>query len=191
MGAEPILKYTVEEYLSLEEKSLEKNEYYKGEIFAMAGASIQHNQIASNTHIAIGNHLQNRKCQIFQSDLKINVAKNSLISYPDLSIVCGAIETLQNHKDIVTNPSVLIEILSPTTQDYDRGGKFKLYRDIATLQEYILISSTENLVEKYTRQPNVTWLLEEFKTVDAIMAISTIDMQLPLHDIFREVVFSI
>jgi Uma2 family endonuclease len=187
MGAEPILKYTVEEYLSLEEKSLEKNEYYKGEIFAMAGASIQHNQIASNTHIAIGNHLQNRKCQIFQSDLKINVAKNSLISYPDLSIVCGAIETLQNHKDIVTNPSVLIEILSPTTQDYDRGGKFKLYRDIATLQEYILISSTENLVEKYTRQPNVTWLLEEFKTVDAIMAISTIDMQLPLHDIFREV----
>jgi Uma2 family endonuclease len=119
------------------------------------------------------------------------VAKNSLISYPDLSIVCGAIETLQNHKDIVTNPSVLIEILSPTTQDYDRGGKFKLYRDIASLQEYILISSTENLVEKYSRQPNDTWILEEFKTVDAVLPITTIEMQLPLHDIFREVVFSV
>jgi Uma2 family endonuclease len=189
MGAEPILKHTMEEYLVLEEKSVEKHEYYQGEIFAMAGASIQHNQITSNTHIAIGSYLQNKHCQIFQSDLKIHAATNSLITYPDLSIVCGAIETLEQHKQIVTNPSVLIEILSPTTQDYDRGGKFKLYRDITSLQEYILISSTETLVEKYTKQSNGTWVLQEYKTKDAVMHITTIDMQLHVDTLYRNVVF--
>jgi Uma2 family endonuclease len=189
MGAEPILKHTMEEYLVLEEKSIEKHEYYLGEIFAMAGASIQHNQITSNAHIAIGSYLQNKDCQIFQSDLKIHAATNSLITYPDLSIVCGAIETLEKYKQIVTNPSVLIEILSPTTQDYDRGGKFKLYRDITSLQEYILISSTETLVEKYTKQSNGTWVLQEYKTKDDVMHITAIDMQLQVDTLYRNVVF--
>ncbi len=163
MSAAPVLTYTMQDYLELEAKSKEKHAFYQGEIFAMAGASIAHNQVTSNAHIAIGGFLKEQgRCNIFQSDLKIHSLVNSLFTYPDLSIVCGPIETLKVHRDIVTNPSVLVEVLSPATQDYDRGGKFKLYRDIPSLKEYIIISSTEILVEKYDKQADDSWIFHEY-----------------------------
>lgn len=187
MSALAILKFTVDEYLAEEEKSTVKHEYYKGEIFAMAGASIAHNSVCSNVHVEIGAHLKNKKCKVFQSDLKIHIQSNSLFTYPDLSIVCNGVKTLPNYPDVVINPSIIIEVLSPTTQDYDRGGKFKLYRDIETLTEYILISSKEILVEKYTKQPNDSWLLTEFKTVNDALEIIGIGMKLKLLTIYNEV----
>ena len=189
MNAEPILKYTAEEYLELEETSLEKNEFYKGEIFAMAGASIPHNQIVANSLIEIGNYLKDKKCRIFPSDLKIHAFTNSLFTYPDLSIVCGKIETLLNKKDIVTNPTVLIEVLSETTQDYDRGAKFKLYRDIESLKEYILISSLETLVEKYDKQTDGSWVLHEYKSETDAFKITSIDLLVTVKDLYRDVDF--
>ena len=187
MGAAPLLKHSIAAYLESEEKSDVKHEFYKGEIFAMAGASIQHNQIASNAHVAIGSFISDKGCTIFQSDLKIHVELNSLFTYPDLSIVCGTIATLENHKDIVTNPSVLIEVLSDTTQDYDRGGKFKLYRDIPSLKEYILISSIEVLVEKYSKQEDGTWILHEYKTLNDFFTIDVIAMQIELKGLYKNV----
>ena len=190
MNAEPILKYTAEEYLELEETSLEKNEFYKGEIFAMAGASIEHNQITRNTMSLIDGYLsKNSKCQIFPSDLKIHALTNSLFTYPDLSIVCGKIETLLNKKNIVTNPTVLIEVLSETTQDYDRGAKFKLYRDIESLKEYILISSLETLVEKYDKQTDGSWVLHEYKSDTDTFKITSIDLLVTVKDLYRNVDF--
>ncbi len=189
MSAAPILKYSIAEYLQNEEKSLEKHEYYQGEVFAMAGASIPHNQIVANTLIDIGSYLNGKKCRIFPSDLKIHVKANSLFTYPDLSIVCGKVETLENHKDIVTNPTILIEVLSPTTQDYDRGGKFKLYRDIPSLKEYILISSLEVLVEKYNKQADGTWVLHEYKAEKNLFTIAPIDMTAELKSLYRNVEF--
>jgi Uma2 family endonuclease len=190
MNAQPILKYTAEEYLELEETSLEKNEFYKGEIFAMAGGSIEHNQITRNTMTVVDSYLnKNGKCQIFPSDLKIHAITNSLYTYPDLSIVCGKIETLPNKKNIVTNPSVLIEVLSETTQDYDRGAKFKLYRDIESLKEYILISSLEILVEKYEKQDNGSWTLYEFKNEADVFKISSIGLSITVNVLYRNVVF--
>ena len=189
MNAEPILKYTAEEYLELEETSLEKNEFYKGEIFAMAGASIPHNQIVANSLIEIGAYLKDKKCRIFPSDLKIHAFTNSLFTYPDLSIVCGKIETLLNKKDIVTNPTVLIEVLSETTQDYDRGAKFKLYRDIESLKEYILISSLETLVEKYDKQTDGSWVLHEYKSETDAFKITSIDLLVTVKDLYRDVDF--
>jgi Uma2 family endonuclease len=190
MSAIPILKYSVEEYLESEEKSLEKHEFYQGEIFAMAGASVEHNQIVSNTLADINAHLKGgKKCQVFPSDLRIYIEANSLFTYPDLSIICGEIQTLENYKDNVTNPSVLIEVLSPSTADYDRGGKFKLYRDIPSLKEYILISSTEILIEKYEKQNDGTWVLHEYKNATDIFTISTIGLQLAVNSFYENVVF--
>jgi Uma2 family endonuclease len=189
MNAQPILKYTADEYLELEEVSLEKNEFYKGEIFAMAGASIPHNQIVSNANVEIGYFLKNKKCQIFPSDLRIHSISNSLYTYPDLSIICNEIETVGKSKNTATNPSVLIEVLSETTQDYDRGAKFKLYRDIKSLKEYILISSLEILVEKYEKQDDGSWTLYEFKNEADVFKISSIGLSITVNDLYRNVVF--
>src|SRR2546423_718598 len=118
MGSIPVSKYkSIEEYLELDEKSPEKSEYYQGEIFAMAGASFAHNQIVRNTLTAIDNYLKDTKCQIFPSDLKVHIEANSLFTYPDLSIICGKPEFWHNRTDIVTNPSVMIEVLSKGTKD--------------------------------------------------------------------------
>ncbi len=189
MSAAPVLTYTTQEYLETEAKSKEKHAFYQGEIFAMAGASIAHNQVTGNTLAHIHEHLRkSSKCQVFPSDLKIHSLVNSLFTYPDLSIVCGPIETLAGHKDIVTNPSVLVEVLSPATQDYDRGGKFKLYRDIPSLKEYIIISSTEILVEKYDKQTDDSWIFHEYGEDDAFH-ISAIEMTVPVKILYRNVVF--
>jgi Uma2 family endonuclease len=189
MNASPILKYTAAEYLELEETSLEKNEFYKGEIFAMAGASISHNQIVANSLGEIWSFLKNKKCKIFPSDLRIHSIANSLYTYPDLSIICNEIETVG--KNNVTNPTVLIEVLSATTQDYDRGAKFKLYRDIESLKEYILISSLETLVEKYNKQADGSWVLHEYKNEADTFIISSIDFSITLKDLYRDVDFAI
>jgi Uma2 family endonuclease len=189
MNAEPILKYTAEEYLELEETSLEKNEFYKGEIFAMAGASIPHNQIVRNTMVNIGKFLEDKKCQIFPSDLRIHSIANSLYTYPDLSIICNEIETAGKRKNTVTNPTVLIEVLSKTTQDYDRGAKFKLYRDIESLKEYILISSLETLVEKYDKQADGSWVLHEYKSETDTFTITSIELLVTVKDLYRNVDF--
>jgi Uma2 family endonuclease len=190
MSAVPIIKYSIDEYLESEGNSLEKHEYYQGEIFAMAGASIEHNQIVKNVLYSTEDHLRKGgDCQIFPSDLKIHVVSNSLFTYPDLSIVCGKVETLENHKDIVTNPTVLIEVLSPTTQDYDRGGKFKLYRDIPSLKEYILVSSIEISVEKYNKQEDGSWILHEYKNENDIFNIETIQMEIDVKTFYKSVIF--
>jgi Uma2 family endonuclease len=190
MSAAPSLKYSIADYLESEEKSLEKHEFYQGEIFAIAGASIPHNQITRNALSSIDEYLsESGKCQIFPGDLKIHSEANTLFTYPDLSIICGKIETLENHKDIVTNPIVIVEVLSDTTQDYDRVGKFILYRDIQSLKEYILISSIEVLIEKYSKQQDGTWVLHEYKSENDVFAIQAIDMQMEVKGLYRNVVF--
>ncbi len=189
MNDAPTIKYTAEEYLELEEASLEKNEFYRGEIFAMAGASIQHNQIVMNTSVIIGGYLRDKKCRIFPSDLRIHSITNSLFTYPDLSILCGEIETFGKRKNTVTNPNVLIEVLSASTQDYDRGAKFKLYRDIESLKEYILISSLETLVEKYDKQSDGSWVLHEYKNDTDCFDITSIDLKITVKDLYINVIF--
>ncbi len=129
MGVVPASKrISVEEFLILEESSDIKHEYYQGEIFAMAGGTIQHNQIVRNSLTAIDNFLREKNCQVFPSDLKIHIEANSLFTYPDLSIVCGEPRRWNDRNDVITNPLIIIEVLSKKTENYDRGQKFKLYR---------------------------------------------------------------
>jgi len=175
------------EYLDAERLALEKHEYYRGEIFAMSGASIVHNKIAMNCALAIGPKLKGKKCQPFGSDLRIHIPKNTLYTYPDISIICGEIETTDDNFDTITNPSVIIEILSSSTRNYDKGEKFTLYREIDSLQEYILIDSERVMFEKFIRNSDNSWQLTEYKTMEQSFTIETVNIEMQLQQIYEGV----
>jgi Uma2 family endonuclease len=185
MGLPEIVYISEKEYLNAERLALNKHEYYKGEIFAMGGASIAHNKIAINCTVDIGYKLKGKKCQPFGSDLRVHIPKNTLFTYPDISIVCGEIETTDDKFDTITNPSVIIEILSPSTRNYDKGEKFTLYREIDSLQEYILIDSERIMVEKFIRNSDNSWQLTEYKYIDLSFSITTVDIEMQLADIYE------
>jgi Uma2 family endonuclease len=185
MGLPEIKHITEKEYLDAERLATVKHEYYKGEVFAMSGASIPHNRIFSNTFLEIGIQLKGKKCQPFGSDLRIHIPKNTLFTYPDISIVCDEIETTDDKFDTITNPSVIIEILSPSTRNYDKGEKFTLYREIDSLQEYILIDSERIMVEKFMRNSDNSWQLTEYKTIEQSFNITTVNIEMQLLDIYE------
>lgn len=176
---------TVEKYLELERVALDKHEYYQGEIFAMSGASFRHNVIFKNTYGNLFSKLKAKPCQPYGSDLRIHVPKNTLYTYPDISIICGKPEMTDSTLDTVTNPAVIIEILSKSTMDYDRGQKFALYRDIDSLKEYILIDSLSVRVEKFTKNTDGSWTLRDYKEISDGFEIETIGEPLLLTEIYE------
>ncbi len=180
---------TIEEYLAIEEAALQKSEYYKGEIFAMAGASISQNSIVGNSLIEIGSFLRDKSCEIFPSDLRIHVDANTLFTYPDLTIFCDPIERYNNRTDTALNPTVIIEVLSKSTQEYDRGTKFNLYRQIPSLKEYIMISSTEILIEQYVRQSDNEWLFTAYDKPDDSFLTESIGLSIIVKSLYRNVEF--
>ena len=189
---EPAPKYNYispEHYLEMERASDTKHEYYKGEVFAMSGASLPHNDIFHNVYGALTFFLKGKGCKPYGSDLRIHIPKDSLYTYPDISIICGKPQTTDIFRDNIINPSVIIEILSKSTKDYDRGTKFTLYRSIKTLKEYILIDSTSVSVEIFTRQEDNSWILTEFKQQSDRFTITTISLTLYLKDIYEDVSF--
>ena len=187
---EPAPKYNFvseEAYLAMERASETKHEYFKGEVFAMSGASWEHNIIAKNISTIILPFLKGKPCDMFGSDLRIHIPENTLYTYPDFSIICGKPETTDAEKDTITKPSVIIEILSKSTKDYDRGSKFMLYRSIKTLKEYITIDSLSVSIEIYTRQEDNKWILSEFKQLSDSFVISAIGLTLLLKDVYEDV----
>jgi Uma2 family endonuclease len=175
--------YTVEEYLELEEKALEKSEYYKGEIFAMAGASDAHNEIFKNLYGDLAYKSKGKPCQPYGSDKRLQIPENTLFTYPDIAIYCK-----KNDDDKTkNNPFVIIEILSKSTKNYDIGIKFQLYRDIKSLKEYIMIDSEGIHVMRYFLNTHQQWELQEFKNIADILPINTIDFSISLHDIYLNV----
>lgn len=190
MSAVPATKYiSIEDYLAAEETSEVKHEYYKGEVFAMAGGSIAHNRIVRNVLASLDNFLRGKGCEVFPSDLKIHNEANTLFTYPDISIVCGKPERWDKRNDTITNPVVLIEVLSKSTQGYDRGQKFHLYRSIPSVKEYILISSTEVLVERYTKQETGFWNFRETANPEDSFHVETIDFSCLVKELYRNVEF--
>ncbi|MBI5030455.1 MAG: Uma2 family endonuclease [Chloroflexi bacterium] len=177
---------TPEEYLALEEKADHKSEYYNGEIFAMSGASNNHNLITGNVHAALHQLLAKRPCRTYVSDMRLLTSPKGLYTYPDVMVVCGKIEFAPNRNDTVMNPSVLVEVLSDSTQAYDRGEKFALYRKIVTLQEYIMIDQNKPSVEHYRREGHF-WVLEALETMDAILTLPSIGCEIPLAVMYEKV----
>lgn len=188
MTAQPQPALTEREYLELERVSTVKHEYYAGTIFAMSGASEQHNLIASNVNALIYLQLRGRGCRIYPSDMRIKVLQTGLNTYPDLTIVCGPPEfTEPTKRDTLINPMVIIEILSPSTERYDRGMKFQQYRTIATLQEYVLIAQDAHHIERYTRHDSHMWMLTEADGSEASITLSSLNITLSLADIYEQV----
>lgn len=189
---EPALKYNYiseEEYLELERTASVKHEYHKGEIFAMSGASLKHNRIFTNIFTDIGYKLKGKSCVPYGGDLRIHVPKNSLFTYPDISIICGEPELTDNKFDTATNPSVIIELLSQSTRNYDKLEKFSLYRDITSLQEYILVDTQKMHIEKHIRNSDKSWQLTDYKSMEDNLLISTVNISISLKDIYLGLTF--
>jgi Uma2 family endonuclease len=178
-------KFTVEEYLDYENASPEKHEYYQGEIFAMAGAGKRHNLIFSNLFTEIGIRLKGKKCKPYGSDMRTHIPENSLFTYPDISIVCGDIINSPWDKDSNMRPAVIIELLSPSIKNYDRGEKFTLYRDIPSLKEYILVDTESIHIEVFRLNDNARWELQEYKTIAEILDIKSVGVSVPISDIYE------
>ncbi|HRO46844.1 Uma2 family endonuclease [Agriterribacter sp.] len=180
-------KFTIEEYLAMEEAAVEKHEYYRGEIFAMSGAKLPHNTISGNLFAELAVKLKGKKCRPYGSDQRIHIESNTLFTYPDISIICGEPITLNNDEWNVLNPAVIIEILSPSTKNYDRGEKFMLYRHIPTLQEYILVDSESIHIEIFRLNAAHRWELEEHNSIEDQLRIKAINETIAVADIYAGV----
>lgn len=178
-------KLTEEEYLLFEKASLEKHEYFKEEVFAMAGAGARHNVIFSNFFISVGIQLKGKPCKPYGSDLRIHIPENSLFTYPDISIICGEIISSKVDADTAVQPTVIIEILSPSTRNYDQGIKFKLYREIPTLKEFITIDSESIGIEAYRINSQGNWELKDYRSIDETLTIPSVGLSLSLKEIYE------
>ncbi|RBQ12003.1 Uma2 family endonuclease [Pedobacter miscanthi] len=177
-------RYTVEEYLEMEKESTEKHEYYQGEIFAMSGAGDNHNEIFSNVFGEIVNKLKGKPCRPYGSDKRMNIPENTLFTYPDISIYCNGLTHSDVDEDTTILPTVIIEILSPSTKNYDKGKKFNLYKDIPSLKEYIMIDSEVVLVEAYYVNGEKNWMLNQHKTLSDTLTFVSMGFNIALSDIY-------
>ncbi len=182
--------FTVRDYLDYERFSAEKHEYLDGNVYAMAGESINHSTLCFNLNRIVGNELRGKGCRGFSPNMKIATNDRGLFSYPDLAIVCGDPIMFDNHKDIITNPTVIFEVLSPSTASYDRGEKFLRYSNfIETLQDYILISQDEPFIEHYRKQENGGWEKSEIRDLESVLEIASIDCRISLSELYELVDF--
>ncbi len=178
---------TPDEYLEMERAAIQKSEYFAGEVFLMAGATPNHNRIARNVLTELNSGLRGESCEVFGSDQRLYVSKNGLYTYPDVMAVCGRIEFDNRDRDSVTNPVLIVEILSPSTANYDRGGKFELYRDIPSFGEYVLVHQGKVLIEHHRRDEQRRWLLTEYKDLAASLLFESIGISIPLPRIYERV----
>lgn len=184
------LHFTAEEYLAFERAAEMKHEYLDGQIYAMAGASPQHNQICFNLAGELRPQLKGRPCRGFSSDQKTSTDPADLFSYPDLTIVCGEPKFHDEQQDVMLNPTVIIEVLSPTTEAYDRGEKFARYRQLKSLSDYILVAQDKACIEHYIRQPGKRpWLYIVETDLSAKIWIASIKCELKLADVYDLVEF--
>lgn len=183
--AKPYL--TPEEYLAIERQSDIKSEYLDGEMFAMTGGSFPHNVIIGNMTGALWQQLRRSSCQICPNDQRVYIPATGLYTYPDLVVVCGEPSFSDEHRDTLLNPKLVIEVLSPTTEAYDRGKKFEHYRSIESLTEYLLVSQTEPRVEQFLRQDDNRWLFAAAAGLDAILPLPSIQCELALGEIYERI----
>lgn len=186
---EPIKFITEEEYLAYELKSDHKSEYFDGQIMDMAGASERHNAISMNLSITLGMQLKNKDCQVYAGDMRLKVENTGLYAYPDLQIVCPEKKFSDDKPDTLLNPVVILEILSDSTESYDRGAKFAHYRQIPSLKEYVLISQNQKKIEKYQLNSADRWELEETTENNQTIEISSIGCGLELAEVYDKIVF--
>jgi len=189
--SEPAAKLiTLEEYFKLDETSDNKHEYYQGEIFAMTGASENHNLIVGDVYRSLANKLDGKSCRPYPGDFRLKIEARNLYTYPDLSVICGETQFADGRRDTFSNPTVLIEVLSDSTAAYDHGKKAESYRTISSLREYLLIAQDRPHVERYQRRGK-QWLLTEYSSIDDEVALDSISCSLSLAAIYKRVRFDV
>jgi Uma2 family endonuclease len=180
---------TPQEYLIRERQASTKSEFYQGEVFAMGGSSANHSLIAANFVGEARNGLKDSPCAVFNSDLRVQVQSTGIYTYPDATIVCGELEFDDDHRDTLLNPTVIVEVLSDSTEKYDRGKKSNHYRQITSLKELILIAQNRPHVERFTQQPNSDWLFHEQKEMTADFELKSLGISVAMSELYRGVKF--
>ena len=189
MSTVPKPRYTPEQYLAIERAAEFRSEFYRGEMFAMVGASRKHNLIASNVCRRISENFDGRLCEVYQSDMRVKVNKTGLYTYPDVVATCDQPRFEDDHIDTLLNPKVVVEVLSPSTELWDRSKKFEHYRAIESLREYVLISQDHVMVERFTRNAEGQWALLDYRTIEETLVLDSISCQIKLSDIYARIDF--
>jgi Uma2 family endonuclease len=187
MASQPKTRYTPEEYLVIERGSDAKHEYHNGETFAMSGASKWHVSIVTNLVVELGSQLKAGPCTVYSTDLRVRVAPEGLYTYPDVIVLCDEPRFIDEQQDTLLNPAMIIEVLSESTKDYDRGGKFELYRTIDSFVEYLLIAQDRPHLEHYVRQPDKSWVLHETNNLEDTIELKSVPCSLRLSDVYNKI----
>lgn len=187
--AQPQQHLTPAEYLARERAASTRSEYLDGQIFAMAGASRQHNLITGNLVRELGSQLRTGACEVYPSDMRVKVPSTGLYTYPDVTVVCDEPEFEDSELDTLLNPTVLIEVLSKSTADYDQGQKFEQYRTLASLQEVLFVAQDSVHLVHYRRQSDETWILSETRDPEGLLALSSIGAELASTEVYAKVRF--
>lgn len=188
MASNPATKLTAEEYLALDRTAEFKSEFINGEMFAMSGASMRHTDLQGNIYSELHFALENTECWAHGSDFRVRVSKANY-TYPDISVTCGKRLLADKEQDTLLNPTVIIEILSPSTEKYDRGLKFQLYRTIESLREYVLVDQEQVRIEHYTRQADEGWTLRDYQTLDEHLNMPSLGVSISLQRIYNRIEF--
>lgn len=200
MSSQPETSLTPEEYLAIERKAETKSEYFAGEMFplgsmgkphdafAMTGATRRHNLVAGNVFAALHRQLAERPCEVYPSDMRVRIPATGLYTYPDVTVVCGEPKFEDDYLDTLLNPVVIVEVLSASTEAYDRGKKFEQYQHIETLVEYVLVSQEPYRVEQYVRQDVAQWLYLEAHRAEDVVKLNSINCEFALKDVYAKVV---
>ena len=178
-----------QEYLRLERQAEYKSEYLNGEIFAMSGASRKHNLLTTNISTSLNQQLRGRPCEVYASDMRVKVTATGLYTYPDVVVVCGEPQLEDDYLDTLLNPPVLVEVLSKSTERYDRIAKSSYYRTLDSLAEHLLVAQDEIRLEQYVRQPDGQWLLYDYRSPDDVAELKSIGCTLALRDVYDKVRF--
>lgn len=183
MASLPATLLTEEQYLSLERKAETRSEFHDGQMFAMAGGSPNHS-LLSNTIGALLHGQMPKGCRTFNADLRIKVSSAGLYTYADCSVICGDLQYADDQRDAILNPLLIVEVLSPSTEGYDRGKKFEFYRTIGSFREYLIVHQDRLHVEHFSKQDDGSWLLREHAGPDASVVIMRLDVRIPLADLY-------
>ncbi len=178
---------STEEYLTIERKAERKSEYFAGEMFALAGTTKRHNIITGNIVRVLGNQLLDRPCNVYSMDMRVKVSETGKYTYPDIAVVCGEEKFEDAEMDTLINPTVLIEVLSDSTEAYDRGKKFEHYQRIESFAEYILVTQTPYRVEQFIRESERKWSYSEYRSAEDVAQLVSVECELLLKDIYVKV----
>jgi Uma2 family endonuclease len=189
MSAQPQPRLSPEEYLALERAAEVKSEYYDGHMYAMSGGSYPHAKIIVNVSSGLQQALKGKACSVTSSDVRFRVSPQGLYTYPDVMVVCGPPKFADNQRDTLLNPTLIVEVLSQSTEAHDRGFKFAQYQQLDSLEEYVLVSQIEPRVESFRRQMNGKWLYSDVRGIAAICRFDSVDCEVPLSEIYYQVAF--